>query len=169
MSLLAILNRLNIFSGISSCLQLIEFPGRWSFCNMKRNNKCYWYVKSCYLTIYWQVFVLYFNPTIFHNLEKHYCKITSQGNGKFVAYTTCLKCHVHKKLSGLRRVYEEISSLVFIINLLITPVGNVLIRLASQGKGNEDLNRQWLFSNLETSIPKAIIAPGNFLILILIS
>ena len=41
MSLLAILNRLNIFSGISSCLQLIEFPGRWSCCNMKRNNKCY--------------------------------------------------------------------------------------------------------------------------------
>ena len=59
-----------------------------------------------------------------------------------MAYTTCLKCHVRKKLSGFRRVYEEIGSLVGIINLLITPVGNVLIRLASQGKGNEDLNRQ---------------------------
>ena len=26
------------------------------------------YVKCFHLTIYWQVFVLYFNPTIFHNL-----------------------------------------------------------------------------------------------------
>ena len=32
--------------------------------DMKRNNKFYWYVKSSHLTIYWQVFALYFNPTI---------------------------------------------------------------------------------------------------------
>ena len=36
--------------------------------NMKRNSKFYWYVKSFHLTIYWQVFVLYFKPTIFQNL-----------------------------------------------------------------------------------------------------
>ena len=36
--------------------------------NMKRNKKCYWFVKRFNFTIYWQVFVLYFNPTIFHNL-----------------------------------------------------------------------------------------------------
>ena len=32
------------------------------------SNKFYWYVKSSHLTIYWQVFVLYCNPTIFYNL-----------------------------------------------------------------------------------------------------
>ena len=36
--------------------------------NMKHIHKFYWYVKSFYLTIYQQVFVLYFNPTIFHIL-----------------------------------------------------------------------------------------------------
>ena len=49
----------------------------------------------------------------------------SQGNGKFVASTSCLKYHVHNKLTGLRRVYVGIGSLVCIINLLITPVSNV--------------------------------------------
>ena len=38
------------------------------YVNMKHDNKCYWYVESFHLTIYWQVFILYFNPTIFHNL-----------------------------------------------------------------------------------------------------
>ena len=28
-----------------------------------------------------------------------------QENGKFVAYTPCLKCHVHNRLTGLMRVY----------------------------------------------------------------
>ena len=46
-----------------------------------------------------------------------------------------------------------IGSLFYIINLLITPVSNVLIRLGCQGKGTEDFSRQWLFSNLETVIP----------------
>ena len=32
-------------------------------------------------------------------------------------------------------------SLVCIINLPITPVGNVLMRLGSEGKGTEDFNR----------------------------
>ena len=36
--------------------------------NMKHNNKFYWYVKRFHLTIYWQVVVLYFIPTIFRNL-----------------------------------------------------------------------------------------------------
>ena len=34
----------------------------------KDNNKFYLYVKRFHLTIYWQVFVLYFDPTIFNNL-----------------------------------------------------------------------------------------------------
>ena len=43
-----------------------------------------------------------------------------------MAYALCLKCRVHSKLTGLRRVYVGIGSLVCIINLLITPVANVL-------------------------------------------
>ena len=35
-----------------------------------------------------------------------------------------------------------IGSLFYIINLLITPVSNVLIRLGCQGKGTEDFSRQ---------------------------
>ena len=35
-----------------------------------------------------------------------------------------------------------IGSLVCINNLLITPVGNVLMSLGYQGKGTEDFNRQ---------------------------
>ena len=31
-------------------------------------NIFYWYVNSFHFTIYWQVFQLYFNPIIFHNL-----------------------------------------------------------------------------------------------------
>ena len=125
---------------------------------MKRNNKCYWswYVKSFHFhsSFYWQVFVLYFNPTIFQNY-----KIISQRNGKFVAYTPCLKCHVHNKLTGLKRVYVGIGSLVCIINLLITPVGNILMRFGYQDKGTEDFNRQWLFSNMETIILKITLVP----------
>ena len=36
--------------------------------NMKLNNKFYRFVNSFHLTIFWQVFELYFNPTIFHHL-----------------------------------------------------------------------------------------------------
>ena len=71
MFLLAIFNRLKSFRWY-----FLVFAINWIYwkmellqhVNMKRNNKCYWYVKSFQLTIYWQVFVLYFNPTIFHNL-----------------------------------------------------------------------------------------------------
>ena len=126
---------------------------------MKCNNKFYWYVKSFHLTIYWKVFVLYFN--LFSTTFKHHYKIISQGSGKLVTYTPCLKCHIHKKLTGLRTLYVGIGSLVCIINLLITPVGNVLMRLGYQGKGTEDFNRQWPFSDLETIIVKAILVPGN--------
>ena len=62
----------------------------------------------------------------------------SQGNGKFLAYTLRLKCYVHSKLTGLRRVYVGIGSLVCINNLLIAPFGNVLMRLGCQGKESED-------------------------------
>ena len=60
-----------LLDGIFSYLQTIEFTGNVELLqhvNMKRNNTFYWYVKSFYLTIYWQVFALYFNPTIFHNI-----------------------------------------------------------------------------------------------------
>ena len=46
-------------------------------------------------------------------------------------------------------------------NLLIAPVGNVLMRLGCQGKGAEAFSRQLLFSNLETIIVEAILVPGN--------
>ena len=54
-----------------------------------------------------------------------------------------------------------IGALVCIINLLIAPVGIVLMRLGCQGKGTEDLNRQGLFSNLKTIIVIAILVLGN--------
>ena len=66
----------------------------------------------------------------------------SQGNGKLVTYTPCLKCHVHNKLTRLRRVYMGIGCLVCIINLLTAPVGNVLMRLSCEGKGTEDFSKQ---------------------------
>ena len=43
----------------------------------------------------------------------------SQGNGKLVAYTPCLKYYIHNELTGLRRVFVGIGSLVCISNLLI--------------------------------------------------
>ena len=57
-----------------------------------------------------------------------------------MAYTPCLKCHVHSKLTGLKRMYVGIGPLLFINNLLITPV--VLMRLGCLGKGTEDFSRQ---------------------------
>ena len=59
-----------------------------------------------------------------------------------MAYTPCLKCLVHNELTGLRRIYVGIGSLVCIVNLLIALVGNVLVRLGCQGKGSEDFSRQ---------------------------
>ena len=53
-----------------------------------------------------------------------------------------LKFHVHNKLTGLRRVYLGVGSLVCIINLLIAPVGNVLMRLGCLAKGTEDFSKQ---------------------------
>ena len=127
---------------------------------MKRNYTFYWYVKSFRLSIYWQV-LYHISTQPFSTTYQHYYKIISQGNGKLVVYSPCLKCHVHSKLTGLRRMYVGISSLVCINNLLITPVGNVLMRLGYQGRRTEDLCRQWLFSNLETIIVKAILVPSN--------
>ena len=59
-----------------------------------------------------------------------------------MAYTPCLKRYVHSELTGLRRMYVGKGPLVCINNLLITPVGNVLMRLGCQGKGTEDFSRQ---------------------------
>ena len=69
-----------------------------------------------------------------------------------MACTPCLKCHVHNKLTGSRRVYLGIASLVCIINLLIVPVDNVLMRLGCQGKGTEDFSKQRLFSTWKLSL-----------------
>ena len=43
-----------------------------------------------------------------------------------------------------------IGSLVYIINMLIAPIGNVLMKLGCQGKGTEDF-----------IIVEAILVPGN--------
>ena len=43
------------------------------------------------------------------------------------------------------RMYVGIGSLVCIVNLLVAPVANVLMRLGCQGKGTEDFSRQGLF------------------------
>ena len=59
-----------------------------------------------------------------------------------MAYTPCLKCRVHNKVTGLRKVYVGISSLVCIINLLVAHVGNVLMRLGCQGEGTKDFSWQ---------------------------
>ena len=59
-----------------------------------------------------------------------------------MAYAPCLKCHVHNNLTGLRIVYVGIGPLVCIINLVIPPVANVLMRLGCQGKATEDFSRQ---------------------------
>ena len=54
-----------------------------------------------------------------------------------------------------------IGSLVCIVNLLIAPVANVLMRLGCQSKRTKDFSRQCFFSNLETIIVKAILVPGK--------
>ena len=143
MLLLAILNRLKSF--------------RWYF-HMFANNWIYWEVEllrhvnmKCNKTFYWYVKVFiwlstgmslyYISTQPFSSTYKHYYKIISQGNGKLVAYTPCLKCHDHSKLTGLRRMYMGIGPLVCINNLLITPVDNVLMGLGYQGKGTEYFSR----------------------------
>ena len=49
------------------------------------------------------------------------------------------------------RVYVGIGFLVCIVNLLITPVGNVLMSLGCWGKGTKDFSRQVTF-----------FTPGNY-------
>ena len=63
-----------------------------------------------------------------------------------MAYRSCLKCYVHSKLTGLRGVHLGIGSLVCIINLLISPVANVFMRLGCRGEGTEDFSWQSDFS-----------------------
>ena len=46
-----------------------------------------------------------------------------------MAYTPRLKCHIHNKLTGLRRVYVGIA-----------PAAKILMRLGCLGKGTEDFS-----------------------------
>ena len=55
----------------------------------------------------------------------------------------------------MRMVYVGISLLVCVINLLIVPVANVLMKLGGQGKGTEDFSGQSNFLNLETIMVKS--------------
>ena len=120
--------------------------------------------KSFHLTVYWQVFVFYISTQPFSTTCNHHYKIISQGIGKFVACTPCLKCHVHNKLKGFRGVKVRIGSLVYIINLQITPVANALMRLGYQVKRTEDFSRQWLSQTWKLSSWRAILVPVNLLI-----
>ena len=101
----------------------------------------YWYVKSFHLTNTGKS-LYYISTQPFSTTCKHHYRVISQGNGKFVACTPCLNCHFHNKLKGLRRVYVGMGPLVCIINLLISPVGNVFMRLGFHSKGTEDFRRQ---------------------------
>ena len=66
---------------------------------------------------------------------------------------------------GLRRVYVGIFLLVCIINLLMAPVANVLMRLGCQGKGTKNFSRQSdFFLILETIIVKGQTCGHSFLI-----
>ena len=69
-----------------------------------------------------------------------------------MACMPCLKCHVHIKLTGLRRVYLGIASLVCIIDLLIAPIGNFLMRLCCQGKGTRILIGSDFFQTWKLSL-----------------
>ena len=113
MLLLAILNRLKSFRWFFSCLQIIEFTGWWICCNMLAWNTAINLIDMKKVS-FW--------PSTGKPLNyicNHYYKMISEGNGTLVAYTPCLKCHVHSKLTGLRRVYLAIGSVVCIIKLLI--------------------------------------------------
>ena len=124
MLLLAILNRLKSFRWY-----FVMFAINWIYwkvellqhVNMKHNNKFYsWISRSLY----------YISTQPFPTTCKHHYILIILGNEKFVAYTPCFKCHVHNRLTGFRRVYVGIGSLVCIINLLIPPVGDVLMRFS---------------------------------------
>ena len=81
----------------------------------------------------------YVSTQPFSTTCEHYYKIISQVNGKFVTYTP------YNKLTGFGKVYVGIGSLVGIINLLITPVGNVFTKLGCRGKGTENFSRSDFF------------------------
>ena len=55
---------------------------------------------------------------------------------------TMFEMSIRNKLSGLGGVCVGIGSLICIINLLIAPVANVLMRLGYQDKGIEDFYRR---------------------------
>ena len=153
MLLLAILNRLKSFRWYFHM-----FVNNWIYwevellrhVNMKCNKTFYWYVKV-FIWLSTGMSLYYISTQPFSSTYKHYYRVIGQGNGKLLAYTPCLKCHDQSKLTGYRRMYMGIGPLVCINNLLITPVGNVLMRLGYQGKGTEDFSRQWIF-----------FKPGNY-------
>ena len=144
----------------------MEFTGRWSCCNMLTwnttinlndlKNFFIWLLLSTGKSLY------YISTQPFSTTCKHRYKMINLGNEKFMAYTPCLKCHFQIELTGLRRVYVGIGSLVWIINLPIAPVANVLMRLDCQGKGTEHFSRQWLFFKPgQYHHEKAIFVPGK--------
>ena len=143
--LLAILNMLKSFRWY-----FLVFAINWIYwelellqhLNMKCNNN--FYVNITRFSAIW-LFPgksLYNIPTQpFSTTCKHHYKIINQGMEN-LWHMSCLKCHVHNKLTGFRRVYLGIGSLVCIINFLVAPVGNLLMRLGCQGKGTEEFSRQ---------------------------
>ena len=50
-------------------MNLLEGQEMCQHVHMKYNNKFYLFIKSLHLTIYGQIFVIYFDLTIFCNLE----------------------------------------------------------------------------------------------------
>ena len=115
--LLAILKRLKSFNWFLSCLEIIEFTGRWSCCNMLTwNTTIILLIGKKFPFDYLLGSLYYISTQPFSTTCKHYDEMISQGIGKCVACTPCLKRHVQNKLTGLRRLYVGIGSLLCTIN-----------------------------------------------------
>ena len=96
---------------------------------MKCNNNFYVNIKRFSVIWLFPGKSLYNIPTQpFSTTCKHHYKIINQGMEN-LWHMSCLKCHVHNKRTRFKRVYLGIGSLVCIINLLVAPVGNLLMRL----------------------------------------
>ena len=110
--------------------------------NMKCNNNFYVNIKRFSVIWLFPGKSLYNIPTQpFSTTCKHHYKIINQGMEN-LWHMSCLKCHVHNKLTRFKKVYLGIGSLVCIINLLVAPVGNLLMRLGCQGERTEEFSGQ---------------------------
>ena len=145
MLLLAILNMLKNFRWY-----FLVFAINWIYwklellqhLNMKCNNNFYVNIKRFSVIWLFPGKSLYNIPTQpFSTTCKHHYKIINQGMEN-LWHMSCLKCHVHNKRTRFKRVYLGIGSLVCIINLLVAPVGNLLMRLGCQGEGTEEFSGQ---------------------------